>query len=123
MYDLVARLFSWLLHMGPLGLVLIGMLDSSFLVMPLGNDLLLVALAARHPARVPLYVAASALGSAIGGLLVGIVSRKGGEKGLDQFMKPKQIERLKKKIEQHASIMLLTASLAPPPFPFTAVVA
>src|SRR5262245_24092 len=123
MHELGARLASFLLHSGPLGLVLIGTRDSSFLVLPLGNDVLLAPLAARHPQRVPLYVAASAFGAAIGVLLIDLICRKGGEKGLSRLMKPRQIERLKGKIDKHAATMLVAASLAPPPFPFTAAVA
>lgn len=123
MHDVASRLSALLLSAGPLGLVLIGTLDSSFLVLPLGNDMLLAALAARHPQRVPLYVAASAFGSACGVLLLDLVCRKGGEKGLARLMKPRQIERLKQKIERRAAVMLIAASLAPPPFPFSAAVA
>jgi membrane protein YqaA with SNARE-associated domain len=122
-HEIATRLSAFLLSAGPLGLVLIGALDSSFLVLPLGNDMLLAALAAQHPDRVPIYVVASALGSACGVLLVDLVFRKGGEKGLSRFMKPRQIENLKQKIERHAAVMLVAACLAPPPFPFTAVVA
>ena len=122
MHDVAARLLNLLLQAGPLGLVLIGTLDSSFLVLPLGNDMLLAALAARHPSRAPLYIAASAFGSACGVLLVDLIARAGGEKGLSRFMKPRQIERLKHKIERHAAFMLVAACLAPPPFPFTAAV-
>jgi membrane protein YqaA with SNARE-associated domain len=121
-HDVAARLLTLLLQAGPLGLVLIGTLDSSFLVFPLGNDMLLAALAARHPSRVPIYVVASAFGSACGVLLVDLIARKGGEKGLSRFMKPRQIERLKQKIERRAAVMLVAACLAPPPFPFTAAV-
>jgi len=123
MHDVAARVLDFLIHLGPLGLVLIGALDSSFLVLPFGNDLLLAALAAHHPTRFPLYVAASALGSGLGVLILDLVCRTGGEKGLEKLLKPRQIEGLKQKIDEHAAVALITASLAPPPFPFSAVVA
>jgi len=122
----MSSLATWishlLTHLGILGLVVVGILDSSFLILPMGNDLLLIVLSARHHSRVPLYVLASAVGSAGGVLLLDLVSRKGGEKGLEKLVKPAQFERLKKKIDEHAAVALVTASLAPPPFPFSAVV-
>ena len=48
MHSLVRHLFSILLHLGGFGLVILGVLDSSFLILPFGNDLLLIALSARR---------------------------------------------------------------------------
>ena len=123
MNELAARVSAFFVQLGVIGLVMIGILDSSFLVLPMGNDLLLLGLAASHPQRIAIYVAASAAGSAIGVALVDFVSRKGGEKGLEKLMKPRQIARLKKKIAGRAAVMLIAACMAPPPFPFTAVIA
>src|SRR5262245_40996793 len=117
------KLARMLLHLGATGLFFVGVLDSSFLVMPMGNDLLLVALASREQGRIPLYVVASAAGSAAGVCLIDLVTRNGGEKVRAKMMKPRHISRLKKWIEQRAAVMLITASLAPPPFPFSAVIA
>ncbi|MGA7414587.1 MAG: VTT domain-containing protein [Bryobacteraceae bacterium] len=122
MHVLLRHLFAYLLHLGALGLVILGVLDSSFLFLPVGNDILLVVLVARHHALFPVYVLAAALGSAIGVLLLDVVCRKGGEEGLKKMMKPKRLNYLKKKMKEHGSIAVVTASLSPPPFPFTAVI-
>jgi len=122
MHALATRLSALVGHLGILGLVLVGILDSSFLVLPMGNDLLLIALSARHHTRIPLYVLASAIGSVTGVLLLDLVSRKGGEKGLEKMIKPRQLEQLKRKIESRAAVAIVVASLAPPPFPFSAVI-
>ena len=44
-----AGLFALVLKFGGLGLLVLGILDSSFLFAPWGNDLLVVAMTARHP--------------------------------------------------------------------------
>ena len=119
---LAAELWSFFIRLGSTGLVMLGILDSSFLFLPMGNDLLLLALVANNPQRLPLYVLAAASGSLIGVYLFDLVTRKGGEKGLAMMMRPKRIERLKKKMESRAGVVLVTAALAPPPFPFSAVV-
>jgi membrane protein YqaA with SNARE-associated domain len=100
-----------------------GTLDSSFLVLPFGNDFLLIALvsSARGPVRI-LYVIASAFGSLLGVFIVDSIMRKAGEEGLENFVKPKRIEQLKEKLDKGVGWFIFTASLLPPPFPFTGVI-
>lgn len=103
--------------------MLLAIADDSFLFLPVGNDLLTVILVARHHARLLLYVAAGAAGSAIGVLLLDLVVRKGGEAGLKRLVKPKLLGYLKGKMEKHAAMVLTVSCLAPPPFPFGAAIA
>ena len=113
----------WLIHLGALGPLFLGVLDSSFLVFPFGNDILVVILTARNHGHLPLYVVTASLGSAGGVFLLDLVSRKGGEEGLGKLMTRSRLEYLKKKIGKRAALSLAIASIAPPPFPFTLVVA
>ena len=76
MQSLVRQVFHYFLRMGGFGLVGFGILDSSFLFLPLGNDLLLVVLTARKPAMFWYYALMATLGSAIGCTLTDAVSRK-----------------------------------------------
>jgi membrane protein YqaA with SNARE-associated domain len=121
--QLIQHVFSALFHLGGFGLVLLGILDSSFLMMPLGNDLLLVALTAQHKDHLPFYIVMGSLGSSLGVFLLDLVARKGGEEGLSKLMDRRKLERLKKKIKNRALLAIEVACLAPPPFPFTPVVA
>jgi membrane protein YqaA with SNARE-associated domain len=52
--------------MGAFGLAGLGLLDSSFLFLPLGNDLLLVLLTAGKPGLFWYYALMSTLGSKLG---------------------------------------------------------
>ena len=115
--------FAVLLGLGGAGLFILGVLDSSFLFLPLGNDLLLTALTIRHHERLPLYVALASSGSCAGVFLLDLVVRKGGEVGLQKIMSKRRFEFLKRKMSHHASIPLALICVAPPPFPFTPVVA
>lgn len=117
------HLFLIFEHLGAVGLLLLGILDSSFLFMPLGNDLLIVGLTTQHHERLFYYVPFAAVGSTLGVLLLDLVSRKGGEEGLKKTLPPKRLDYLKKKMSENAFLALLVAGLAPPPFPFTPVVA
>ena len=105
------------------GPFLLGILDSSFLFLPFGNDLLVIVLAARDHAHVPLYIVSAALGSMTGVFLLDLVCRKGGEQGLKGMMKPGRFEYFKRRMSNRAGVAIGVASLAPPPFPFTLVVA
>lgn len=111
--------YMLLAHLGGLGLVVLGVLDSSFLFVPFGNDLLVVALSARHHASMPYYAVMAAAGSCLGCALTSEIGRKGGEKGLDSHLPRKRLEYLKQRIKQRAGWALAFASLMPPPFPFT----
>jgi membrane protein YqaA with SNARE-associated domain len=112
------------LRLGIMGLFLLSALDSSFFVLPFGNDLRLIALVSRGHSSlmwIP-YVLVSAVGSLVGVLLVDVVMRKAGEKGLEHFLSPQKIERFKQKIQNKGGVSVFIATLLPPPFPFTAVV-
>ena len=100
-----------------------GVLDSSFLFLPFGNDLLVVALVARHHAGFLIYVIAAACGSTLGVLLLDVVARKAGEQGIQKLAGPKRFEYLKRKIGEKGGRAIVVGCLAPPPFPFTMVVA
>jgi membrane protein YqaA with SNARE-associated domain len=112
------------MRLGLFGLFLMSALDSSFLVLPFGNDLLLIALVSRNRESLIwiVYVIVSALGSVVGVLFVDLVMRKAGEAGLERFVSRKRIDKLKAKIENKGGITVFVATLIPPPFPFTPVV-
>lgn len=112
------------LRLGMPGLFLMSALDSSFLVLPFGNDLLLIALVSSNRESLIwiAYVLVSAVGSLLGVFVVDLLMRKAGEKGLERFVKPKRLEKLKHKLENKLGITVFVATILPPPFPFTPVI-
>jgi len=100
----------------------VGILDSSFLFLPLGNDFLMLGLSARHHERVPLYVAAATVGSILGILITLWLSKKGGER-LAKGRKGRTWRYVERQIKEKAGWALTLGSLMPPPFPFTLFVA
>ena len=117
-------ILRFFMRLGLFGLFLMSALDSSFLVLPFGNDLLLIALVSSHREGLGwiAYVIVSAIGSVVGVFIVDLIMRKTGEKGLERFISEKRIEKLKAKLENKAGITVFVATLIPPPFPFTPVV-
>jgi membrane protein YqaA with SNARE-associated domain len=118
-----APLLTFLFHLGYFGPLVMGILDSSFLVLPFGNDLVVVGLVAQHHHGVPWYVLSAACGSTIGAFLLALVSRRLGEEGIRKIAGDGQYEKLKKRIGKRSGIAVVLAGLAPPPFPFTTVIA
>jgi len=112
------------MRLGLPGLFLMSALDSSFLVLPFGNDLLLIALVSRQRDSWIwiAYVLVSAVGSVFGVFVLDLVMRRAGEKGLERFLSARKVERLKRKLENKAGVSVFVATLIPPPFPFTPVV-
>ncbi len=123
MHGVLRHLFRVLLHLGPFGPLILGVLDSSFLFLPFGNDLLLIVSIARQHERFLFYVLMASLGSTGGVLLLDVVSRKGGEEGLKRILDVKRFNSLKAKMHKQATWAIVIACLAPPPFPFTPVLA
>lgn len=116
-------LLHFLFHIGYFGPLLMGILDSSFLVLPFGNDLLVVGMVARHHQGAVWYVLSATCGSTIGACLLSLVSRKLGEEGIQKIAGEARYEKLKKRIGSRSGPAVALAGLAPPPFPFTTVIA
>jgi membrane protein YqaA with SNARE-associated domain len=121
----VRAVFAFFRRMGALGLFLLGIGDSSFLFLPFGNDILLIALVSRHRGGGwwVIYSIAAALGSVVGVALLDLFMRKAGKEGLERFIGPKKLERLEGKMETRGVWTVFLTTLLPPPFPFTAVIA
>ncbi len=116
-------LLRFMFHIGYFGPLLMGTLDSSFLVLPFGNDLVVVGLVARHHQGAVWYVLSAACGSTIGALLLSLVARMAGEEGLRRITGEKRFESLRTRVKSRAALAVAVGGLAPPPFPFTTVIA
>jgi membrane protein YqaA with SNARE-associated domain len=117
------RLFLFLLHLGYLAPVLMGVLDSSFLFLPFGNDLLVVVLVSRHHQSLGLYVLGAACGSTLGALMLGWISGWIGADGVRKLAGEKRFKKLEAKFKKGGGVAIFLATLAPPPFPYTMVIA
>jgi len=120
------RSFSrWIIALcvSPAGVVVLAALDSTvFLNLPLGLDAVIVILAARLQHSwwiVPLLASAGSVAGAALSFWMGV---KVGEKGLDRYVPPKRLDRIRSRIRNRGAIALAVLDLIPPPFPFTAFV-
>jgi membrane protein YqaA with SNARE-associated domain len=122
MRSIIHTIARALFRAGGLGLLTLGTFDSSPMVVPMGNDILVLALSARYHERVLYYVAMATVGSLIGCFATDWISRRS-ESGLMKAVPGKYLGYIRRQVEKRAGLTLVVASLMPPPFPFTAFVA
>jgi membrane protein YqaA with SNARE-associated domain len=89
-----------------------------FFSLPFGIDAVVIIVAARAPTAwiVPLLGAA---GSVTGAALTFWMGVQIGEKGIERYIPPKRLEKIRTRIKQSGAVALGALSLLPPPFPFT----
>jgi membrane protein YqaA with SNARE-associated domain len=120
------RSFShWIIALcaSPVGVVLLAALDSTiFFSLPFGIDAAIVILAARLQHTWWIVPLLATTGSAAGAALSFWMGVMVGEKGLDRYVPPKRLERIRTRIRSSGAIALAVLDLIPPPFPFTAFV-
>jgi membrane protein YqaA with SNARE-associated domain len=107
----------------PLGLVLMGALDSSLVFfLPLGIDFVVIILVARRPELFWLYAVMATIGSVIGAAVTFWIGRKVGEHGLSRLIKTSRLQRIQQRVSEGAAVSVAALAIVPPPFPFTAFV-
>jgi membrane protein YqaA with SNARE-associated domain len=116
---MIRSAIHFFLSLGVWGLLGMGVLDSSILFLPFGNDLLVVALTARQPDRWWLFSIAATAGSLMGCAITDFLSRKIGEAGMARMVNQRRLERVQQRLKKHTFWALGLAALMPPPFPFT----
>jgi membrane protein YqaA with SNARE-associated domain len=118
-------LSHWLIGLvaSPMGIVLLAAADSTpFVSMPGVIDAALVLFAARRHA-LSWIVALLAVAASVGGAALTFwMGRTIGEHGLDRYIRPKRLARLRRTVRTASVINLAALDLIPPPFPFTPVI-
>lgn len=107
----------------PLGVVLMGALDSSLVFfLPLGIDFVVIIMSARKPELFWLYALLATAGSLVGAAMTFWIGRKAGERGLARLIKPARLKRIQQRVSHGAAFSVAALAIIPPPFPFTAFV-
>jgi len=101
---------------GGWGLFAMSFLDSSFIPLPVVNDLALVVMASKRPAWWPVYGLQSTLGSICGAYLLYGIARSGGT-FFWRKTTPLAVTRAQGWLKRNDFVAILVASLLPPPAP------
>ena len=113
----LTRLSEYLITYGAFGLFMVALLDSTFVPLPSSADALMLLLSTTNPSWMLLYAFMATAGSALGCLILYLISRRAGARALNRFSEKKQA-RVKNWIERYDMFAVLGATLMPPPFPF-----
>jgi len=107
----------WLVHLGALGFIPLGLIDSSIIPLPGSMDVLTIILAARSPELWFYYAVMATIGSVLGGFVTYRLARKGGEKSLEKRLSVKSMKRVVKLFERWGFAAIAIPALLPPPMP------
>jgi membrane protein YqaA with SNARE-associated domain len=111
--------WATLRRLGGVGLILMGVLDSSVIPTPGGLDALTIVLAAREKELWLYYAAMAVVGSVIGGYLTYRLGRKGGEEALERRLSKRKLQRVHGAFERWGFGTVFIPAILPPPFPLS----
>jgi len=108
---------TWLLHLGGPGLVLLAVIDHSFIPLPGSLDALTVILAARDRDLWFYYAIMATLGSMLGGYITYRIGKKGGEEALEKKVGADKAKKVQEKMRKGGFLAVFVPALMPPPVP------
>jgi membrane protein YqaA with SNARE-associated domain len=107
----------WIYHLGALGFIPLGLLDSSVVPLPGSMDVLTIVLAARDAKLWPYYAVMATVGSVLGGFVTYRLARKGGKESLARKVSAKTLKRVYGIFERWGFAAIAIPALLPPPMP------
>jgi membrane protein YqaA with SNARE-associated domain len=107
----------WIYHLGALGFIPLGLLDSSVIPLPGSMDVLTIVLAARDAKLWPYYAVMATVGSVLGGFVTYKLARKGGKESLARKVSAKTLKRVYGIFERWGFAAIVIPALLPPPMP------
>jgi membrane protein YqaA with SNARE-associated domain len=119
-FKFLAEITQKLQDYGAWGILILALLDSTFVPIPSGPDIALITLAVSlqsPPLQIAQFALAASIGSVIGCVILYLIARKGGERIL-QRIKPQKREYVQNLLGRYDALAVIGACLMPPPFPF-----
>lgn len=107
----------WILHLGGLGFIPLGLLDSSVIPLPGSMDVLIIVLSARNGDSWFYYALMATVGSVIGGYVTYRLARKGGKETLARKFPRRRLEKSYKIFGRWGFGAIAVSALLPPPVP------
>lgn len=111
------NLTRWLLHLGGIGLIPLGLLDNSVVPIPGSMDVAVILLSANAKHLWFYYAAMATLGSVLGGFVTYRIARKGGQQALTKRFPKQKVEKVLKTFERWGFAAIVVPALLPPPLP------
>ena len=118
---LATTLMAWVHRLGGPGLLLVGIVDNSFIPIPGGVDIATILLVSSHREWWWYYAAVAVVSSVLGGWLTFRLARKGGKETLERKIGRERAEKVYRKFEEHGFKTIVIGAVLPPPFPIVPV--
>ncbi|MGA8366528.1 MAG: YqaA family protein [Candidatus Acidiferrales bacterium] len=109
----------WIVHLGGLGLIPLGLLDNSPIPLPGSMDIVLMILCVRGQESWIYYALMATAGSLLGGFVTYRLARKGGKGTFERRLSRLQVDKINKLFERWGFGAVAIPAFLPPPFPFT----
>ena len=114
---IAVSVWTRLRHLGGVGLILLGLADSSVVPLPGSMDVLTIYLAARHHQLWWYYAVMATIGAVAGGYITYSLARKGGKEAFERKLSRKKAEKVFERFERWGFFAVAVPALLPPPFP------
>ena len=120
-FSATSAVWTWLHRLGGVGLIILGLADSSVVPLPGSMDVFTILLSAHNRPWWPYYGAMATVGAVLGGYLTYRLAEKGGEETLERKIGKERSEKVYKKFEKQGGFWVFLGSVLPPPFPIVPV--
>jgi membrane protein YqaA with SNARE-associated domain len=107
----------WIYHLGGLGFIPLGLIDSSVIPLPGSMDVLIIVLSARNKDFWFYYALMATVGSVIGGFVTYRIARKGGKETLAHRFPRRKLEKIYKIFSRWGFGAIAIPAMLPPPAP------
>jgi membrane protein YqaA with SNARE-associated domain len=107
----------WIFHLGGLGFIPLGLLDSSVIPLPGSMDVLTIVLSARKQELWLYYALMATVGSVIGSYVTYRLARKGGKETLERKFPARTLKKVYKIFARWGFGAIAIVALLPPPAP------
>jgi membrane protein YqaA with SNARE-associated domain len=111
----------WIFHLGALGFIPLGLLDSSVIPLPGSMDVLTIVLSARKQELWLYYALMATVGSVIGGFVTYRLARKGGKETLERKFPRRTLEKVYRIFGRWGFGAIAIAASLPPPVPIVPI--
>jgi membrane protein YqaA with SNARE-associated domain len=105
--------------LGPIGEILLGLVDASVVPTPGSLDLLLILLVGSSPHNWWIYVLAATVGSTLGAYITYRIGLKGGKEELAKRIPEKRLTNIYRWSEKYGVGAVAVPAFLPPPFPLS----
>jgi membrane protein YqaA with SNARE-associated domain len=117
---LARSLRRWIFHLGGLGFIPLGLIDSSVIPLPGSMDVLTIVLSARKPELWLYYALMATVGSVIGGFVTYRLARKGGKETLERKFPANKLKKVYAIFGRWGFAAIAIVAVLPPPAPMVA---